>query len=50
MGISLAILKNFELQDSDEGLTVLNPPTVRFTDNSEITNEDLLKLSETKDA
>ena len=44
------ILKNFELQDSDEGLTVLNPPTVRFTDNSEITNEDLLKLSETKDA
>lgn len=44
------ILKNFKLEDSTDGLTVLNPPTVRFTDNSEITNEDLLKLAETKDA
>ena len=35
------ILKGFELEDGDDGLVVKNPPTVRFTDNSHITNEDL---------
>ena len=35
------ILKGFKLAASEDGLVVLNPPTVRFTDNSEITNEDL---------
>ena len=35
------ILKGFELQYGDDGLVVSNPPTVRFTDNSEITNNDL---------
>ena len=35
------ILKGFELVQTDEGLTVTNPPTVRVSNNSEITNEDL---------
>ena len=35
------ILKGFKLGATEEGLVVLNPPTVRFTDNSEITKEDL---------
>ncbi len=35
------ILKNFELEETDEGLIVKNPPTVRFTDSSEITKEQL---------
>ena len=44
------ILKGFKLEDSEEGLTVLNPPTVRFTDNSEITNEDLENMTKARDA
>ena len=40
------ILKGFELEESSEGdLEVKNPPTVRFTDNSVITENDLEKLS-----
>ncbi len=35
------ILKGFELEESDEGLVVKNPPTVRVTDNSTITPEQL---------
>ena len=35
------ILKGFELEESNDGLVVKNPPTVRFTDNSQISNEDL---------
>jgi len=35
------ILKGFKLAESENGLVVVNPPTVRFTDNSTITNEDL---------
>ena len=35
------ILKGFELEEGKDGLVVKNPPTVRFTDNSEISNEDL---------
>jgi hypothetical protein len=38
------ILKGFELQEGEEGLTVMNPPTVRFTDKSEISEQDLLKM------
>ena len=38
------ILKGFNLQNGEEGLTVMNPPTVRFTDNSEITNQDLKEM------
>ena len=38
------ILKGFKLTPSDEGLVVLNPPTVRITDESTITEEDLKNL------
>jgi hypothetical protein len=38
------ILQGFELQDGDDGLTVMNPPTVRFTDDSEISTADLEKM------
>ncbi len=38
------ILKGFELEESDTGLIVTNPPTVRFTDNSTVTNEDLQNI------
>ena len=39
------ILKNFDVGIGTDGLTVLNPPTVRFTDNSEITNQDLEQMA-----
>tara|TARA_Y100001937_G_scaffold125827_1_gene193519 strand:- start:15171 stop:15395 length:225 start_codon:yes stop_codon:yes gene_type:complete len=35
------ILKGFELIEGDNGLVVQNPPTVRFSNDSSITNEDL---------
>jgi hypothetical protein len=35
------ILKGFELANSEEGLIITNPPTVRFSDESEITTDDL---------
>ena len=35
------ILKGFELQNGEDGLTVMNPPTVRYSNNSEVTNKDL---------
>ena len=35
------ILKGFELVEGDSGLIVQNPPTVRFSNDSEITNQDL---------
>ena len=35
------ILKNFDLKDSDSGLVVENPPTVRFSNDSAITEKDL---------
>tara|TARA_R110002020_G_scaffold307409_1_gene523231 strand:+ start:560 stop:790 length:231 start_codon:yes stop_codon:yes gene_type:complete len=38
------ILKGFELKEGDSGLTVMNPPTVRFTDQSEISEQDLLNM------
>ena len=39
------ILSGFNLSETDGGLVVENPPTVRFSDNSEITPEDLEKLA-----
>ena len=44
------ILKNFELADTKEGLVVTNPPTVRFTDNSTITEKDLTDMVTHRDA
>lgn len=35
------ILKGFDLAEGDEGLVVLNPPTVRFSDQSQVTEQDL---------
>tara|TARA_B100001250_G_C19736796_1_gene761121 strand:+ start:120 stop:323 length:204 start_codon:yes stop_codon:yes gene_type:complete len=35
------ILQGFELEEGEQGLVVTNPPTVRFTDDSEVTNKDL---------
>jgi len=40
------VLKGFELEESGEGLVIKNPPTVRFSDNTEITHEDLEKISQ----
>ena len=38
------ILSGFELTATDKGLVVNNPPSVRFSDESEITPADLEKL------
>ena len=38
------ILKGFELKSGEEGLIVVNPPTVRFSNNSEITEQDLINM------
>tara|TARA_R110000744_G_scaffold228460_1_gene346423 strand:+ start:405 stop:623 length:219 start_codon:yes stop_codon:yes gene_type:complete len=35
------ILRGFELTETNEGLIVENPPTVRVTNNKTITNETL---------
>ena len=39
------ILKGFEMVESEDGLVVKNPPSVRFSDNSTVTEEDLTKLA-----
>ncbi len=44
------ILRGFELSESTNGLVVTNPPTVRFTDNSEITQEDLENMARSRNA
>ena len=38
------ILKGFELVETNEGLIVRNPPTVRFSDNSTISEQDLKSM------
>ena len=38
------ILKGFELIEGNGGLVVSNPPTVRLSNKSTITEEDLLKM------
>lgn len=38
------ILKGFELEQSDDGLVVKNPPTVRFTDESAVSEKDLKSM------
>ena len=38
------ILQGFELVESKDGLMVKNPPTVRFSDDSEITEGDLKSM------
>ena len=38
------ILKGFQLELGEGGLTVMNPPTVRFTDSSEVTDQELKNM------
>jgi hypothetical protein len=40
------VLKGFTLQEGNEGLIITNPPTVRFTDETEVTQNDLEDLAE----
>lgn len=40
------ILRGFELMESEDGLVVLNPPTVRVSNEQQITEQDLLNMVE----
>ena len=40
------ILKGFELVNTEQGLIVSNPPTVRVSNEEEITEQDLLNMVE----
>ena len=40
------ILKSFDIVTTDSGLVVKNPPTVRVSNNKEISEEDLLNMVE----
>lgn len=40
------ILKNFELQQTEDGLIVTNPPTVRVSNDEPITEQDLKNMAE----
>tara|TARA_Y100000994_G_C15542677_1_gene380589 strand:+ start:352 stop:558 length:207 start_codon:yes stop_codon:yes gene_type:complete len=40
------ILKGFQLEETGDGLVIKNPPTVRFTDDTEITPQDIEKMAE----
>ena len=39
------VLQGFELEQTQEGLIVTNPPTVRVSNDEEITNEDLENMA-----
>ena len=38
------ILQGFDLEETGDGLIIKNPPTVRFTDESEVTTEQLKNM------
>jgi len=38
------ILKGFELEEDEGELVVKNPPTIRYSDNSSVTHEQLEKF------
>tara|TARA_B100000941_G_C28009615_1_gene304647 strand:- start:113 stop:331 length:219 start_codon:yes stop_codon:yes gene_type:complete len=40
------ILKSFDLVESEDGLVVANPPTVRVSNDAPITEDDLLNMVE----
>jgi|TARA_R100001480_G_scaffold103282_2_gene106361 hypothetical protein len=40
------ILKGFELQQTDDGLIVTNPPTVRLSNDEPITEQDLKNMAD----
>lgn len=39
------VLKGFELLETEDGLVVKNPPTVRFSDDTSVNKEDLEKMT-----
>lgn len=39
------ILKGFEMVNTVDGLMVKNPPTIRVSNNEEITEDDLVRMS-----
>ena len=39
------ILRGFELADGEDGLVIMNPPTVRFSDDSAVTEEQLKNMA-----
>ena len=39
------ILKGFELTQTDDGLVVTNPPTVRVSNDQPVTEQELTKLA-----
>ena len=41
----IPILSGFKLLETEEGLVVENPPTVRVTDGSSVKNEELAKMA-----
>ncbi len=40
------ILRGFELVESEDGLVVTNPPTVRVSNDEQITEQDLINMVE----
>ena len=40
------ILSGFKLTETEDGLVVENPPSVRVSDSSSITEEDLKKMAQ----
>jgi hypothetical protein len=40
----IPILSGFELINSKDGLVVKNPPTVRFSNDNSITEQDLINM------
>ena len=38
------ILRGFELDYGEDGLIVINPPSVRVSNNSQITEQDLINM------
>jgi len=40
------ILSGFKLSETEDGLVVENPPTVRISDSSSITEEDLKNMAQ----
>jgi hypothetical protein len=39
------VLQGFELEETNEGLIVKNPPTIRATNDEQITKENLEKMA-----
>ena len=40
------ILQGFELVETQDGLVVKNPPTIRVSNNKKVSEEDLLNMAE----